>query len=106
MTIQEFKKQLRQISFKEDSTAYCRDILVNLSFNYPIDKIGTKWTTLRTAVMFFQDRFEIHIATPYQERYSWVCANRFLSTAKSAGQVLAYGIGEILSKCTPRLIIE
>ena len=55
MTIQEFKKQLKRIGFHEDSTSECKDMLVNLSFVYPINQV--KSARLRCAVLFFPDRF-------------------------------------------------
>lgn len=104
MTIQEFKKQLKRMGFREDSTSECKDMLVNLSFIYPIDKV--RGARMRCAVMFFPDYFKVHIATPYNEKFNWGTWNTNLRNAPSAGQVLAYAIGDILTKYRPRLVIE
>lgn len=104
MTIQEFKKQLKRMGFREDTTSECKDMLVNLSFIYPIDKVRS--ARMRCAVMFFSDFFKVHIATPYNEKFNWGTWNINLRNAPSAGQVLAYAIGDILTKYRPRLVIE
>ena len=104
MTVQEFKKQLKRIGFREDSTSECKDMLVNLSFVYPINQV--KSARFRCAVLFFPDHFKVHIATPHDEKFNWGTWNINLRNATSAGQVLAYAIGDILTKYHPKLIIE
>jgi len=101
MTIEEFKKQLKKISFNEDSTSKCNDMLVNLAFQYPLSI--SEWVTLRVAVMFFIDNFQVQIATPFNERYKWSTWNTNLRNAGSAAIVLAYAIGNIISEYNPRL---
>ncbi len=106
MTIQEFKTQLKKMGFNEDKTKECDDMLVNLAFRYPVSLSSNKWTILRCAVMFFKDNFRISIATIDNKRFNWSTWNRNLSNASNAGQVLFYGISDILHRYHPRLIIR
>jgi len=101
MTLDEFKAQLRKMSFEEDMTSYCDDMLVNLRFSYPLDIRRGGWIFLRVAVCFFythDEYFQVEIATADNKRFRWAAKTSTLMNAPSASQVLAYAIGDIIAK--------
>ncbi len=102
MTLDQFKSQLKKMSFNEDKTSYCDDMLVNLHFSYPLDVRRGGWIFLRVAVCFYHSTvdpyFQVEIATADNKRFRWGTHTKQLKNAPSASQVLAYAIGDIVAK--------
>ena len=104
MTLNEFKAQLKKMSFEEDRTSYCDDMLVNLRFSYPLDIRRGGWIFLRVAVCFYcnspeyEPWFHVEVATADNKRFKWGTKVRMLENAPSASQVLIYAIGDIIAK--------
>lgn len=109
MTIHEFKSQLKKIGFIPDATSQCKDMMVNLHFQYLINLAKNVWTVLRVSVLFFDEGqtkpyFQVQIATFDDKRFSWSTWAQNLSNAPSASKVLRYAIGEIIYKYKPKFI--
>lgn len=103
MTLNEFKTQLRKMSFNEDRTSYCDDMLVNLHFSYPLDIRRGGWIFLRVAVCFYSPAgydpyFQVEVATADNKRFKWGTRTSTLSNAPNASVVLTYAIGDIVAK--------
>lgn len=109
MTVQEFKQQLKKLGFEPDRTSECKDMMVNLRFQFPIDLKHNVWTAMRVAVCFFiegqaNQYFQIQLATFDNKRWKWGTWTKALETAPNASQVLFYAFNSIRTKYKPNLL--